>query len=194
MVTTFAKYLLVRFPCGSVPSVVAPAASPFGAAPAAGFGAAAASPFGAAKPAGGGLFGAAPAASPFGAPAPAAGGLFGAPPATPGGFGGGGFGAGATGTGQPPFQVETEHDATTPGGATKFSYHSITKMAAYQVWAERTRHSTPSPKPDTQPEPESDTEPEPVLTRHRPPAQNAKQSADLMLTLPTPTLVPSPPP
>eukprot|EP00964_Phaeocystis_antarctica_P130579 scaffold94450_cov45-Phaeocystis_antarctica.AAC.3 len=83
------------------------------------------------------LFGAAPAASPFGAAAPAAGGLFGATPATPG-FGGGGFGGGGvgqSGTGQPPFQVEMEHYASTPGGATKFSYSSITKMAAYQVWA-----------------------------------------------------------
>ena len=61
------------------------------------------------------------------------------------GFGGGGFGAGASGMGQPPFQVETEHDTTAPGGATKFSYHSITKMAAYQVWAERTSLFTPSP-------------------------------------------------
>ena len=87
------------------------------------------------------LFGAAPAASPFGAAAPAAGGLFGATPATPG-FGGGGFGGGGvgqSGTGQPPFQVEMEHDARrwnmTLGGATEFSYYSITKMAAYQVWA-----------------------------------------------------------
>ena len=73
---------------------------------------------------------------------------------------GGGFGAGATGALQPPFQVETEHDATTPGGATKFSYHSITKMAAYQVWAERTRHFTPSSK-TTHPTPSPNQTPSP---------------------------------
>ena len=79
----------------------------------------------------------------------------------PGGFGGGGFGGGGSGTGQPPFQVETEHDATTHGGATKFSYYSITKMAAYQVWAERTRHFTRAQNHALNPSPNQTPTPSP---------------------------------
>jgi hypothetical protein len=53
-----------------------------------------------------------------------------------------------------------EHDTSTPGGATKFSYHSITKMAAYHVWPThrtqpRTQKSNPHPNhPNPNPRPE----------------------------------------
>ena len=51
-----------------------------------------------------------------------------------------------TGTGQPPFRVETGHDTTRLSDPTMYSCHSITMMAAYRVWAERTSLFTQSPK------------------------------------------------
>ena len=97
---------------------------------------------GAAAASGGGLFGAAPApaaarcgnkrgsaaAAPIPAAATSGSGLFEAAPAPAAAT------SGQSGTGRPPFKVEMDHDSSTPGGATKSSYHAITMMSAYQVW------------------------------------------------------------
>ena len=125
---------------------VAPSASPFGCAP---VNAAAAPPlFGG----GGGPtptltcgavpaatncfhFSAAPAASPVGAATLAAGGFFGLRPATP---------PRQVGTGQPQFQIERERDSRQ--SSAEWSYHSITKMSAYQV---RSSARQPPTRPPT---------------------------------------------
>ena len=52
---------------------------------------------------------------------------------------------GATGTGQPPFRAETGHETGHDTADNVHLYQSITMMAAYQVWAERTSLFTPSP-------------------------------------------------
>jgi hypothetical protein len=67
-------------------------------------------------------FSPAPAASPVGAATLAAGGFFGPRPATP---------PRQLGTGQPQFQIERELDPRQR--LAEWSYHSITKMSAYQV-------------------------------------------------------------
>ena len=132
------------FSGGSAPAV-APAASPFGCAT---VNAAAAPLFGG----GGGPtptltcgavpaatncfhFSAAPAASPVGAATLAAGGFFGLRPATP---------PRQVGTGQPQFQIERERDSRQ--SSAEWSYHSITKMSAYQV---RSSARQPPTRPPT---------------------------------------------
>ena len=136
------------FSGGSAPAV-APAASPFGCAT---VNAAAAPLFGG----GGGPtptltcgavpaatncfhFSAAPAASPVGAATLAAGGFFGPRPATP---------PRQVGTGQPQFQIERERDSRQSSGypSAEWSYHSITKMSAYQV---RSSTRQPPTRPPT---------------------------------------------
>ena len=129
---------------GSAPAV-APAASPFGCAT---VNAAAAPLFGG----GGGPtptltcgavpaatncfhFSAAPAASPVGAATLATGGFFGLRPATP---------PRQVGTGQPQFQIERERDSRQ--SSAEWSYHSITKMSAYQV---RSSARQPPTRPPT---------------------------------------------